>query len=281
MRRGSSPAPWTEPASALLMAALAATLLATAAALLLLNAQAARSAAGESTRFARAQVSADGALAEVIVRLDAGEPFPAQGEIWSSEDGARVYRQDTAGLIDVNAAEPETLARLFQSIGLTQERAGQLSAAMADWRDGDDLVRTGGAENAQYASAGLEGPANRPFETEGEIVRVMGVTPELARCALVFLTAYSGQSDIEPGAAAPALRSALTLTAADSPPATAPLGRVIILRAEAPISEHAVVRRAVWIRLTGDPERPLLVHRAQHDLAPRNDAPSRCAEIPS
>jgi hypothetical protein len=276
--RGSSRAPSTEPASALLMAALAATLLATAAALLLLDAQAARNASAEGVRLARAQLEADAALAEAIVRLDAGELLPPQGAIISNENGARVYRQDAAGLIDVNAAEPETLARLLQSLGVTQERAAQLGAAIADWRDVDDLVRSGGAESAQYASAGLEAPANRAFETEGEIVRVLGVAPALARCALPFLTTYSGQWDVETAAAPDALRDVLGLAASEAPSSAAPLGRVIILRAEAPLSEHAVVRRTLWIRLTGDPERPLLVHRAQQDLAPHDDDPSRCAE---
>jgi hypothetical protein len=263
------------------MAALAATLLATAAALLLLDAQAARSASGEGLRLAGAQLGADAALAEAIVRLDAGEPLPPRGEILSHESGARVYRQDAAGLIDVNGAEPETLSRLFQSLGVRQERAARLGAAIADWRDGDDFVRVDGAESAQYASAGLPIPANRAFETEGEIARVLGMTPELARCALPFLTTYSGQQDVEPVAAPDRLREALSLAASDAPSATAALGRVIILRAEAPFSDHAVLRRTFWIRLTGDPEQPLLVHRAHQDFAPLDDDPASCVETAS
>ena len=62
--------------------------------------------------------------------------------------------------------------------------------------------------------------------------------------------------------------------------AGAPLGRVIALTAEAPLSDHAVLRRTLWLRLTGDPSRPVMVHRAEQGLAPRAAPETPCLEAP-
>lgn len=278
MVRGSLNARWTEPGSALLMAALAATLLATAAALMLIETRTARGASGESYRLARAELQAERLLALGVTRLDSGDPMAWQGVLFGDEASGRVLRQDAAGLVDVNAALPERLAALFTALGADGERAAALGERVADWRDTDDLTRLHGAERAEYDAAGLPPPDNRPFETEGELQRVLGMTPDLLACALSFLTAYSGQAEIDAAAAPPRLRALLNLPASERIATGAPLGRVIALSAEAPLSEHAVLRRTLWLRLTGDPSRPVMVHRAGQGLAPRAAPETPCPE---
>jgi len=263
----------------MLTAALTAALLATTAGLLIIETRAARAASGESTRFIRAEHEAERLLALALVRLDSGEPLPAQGVLIESEDGARVLRQDASGLIDANAAPPERLAALLVGVGVARDRAAQLADHIADWRDEDDLRRANGAESADYLSAGLSPPANRRFETEGELSLVMGMTPELLPCVLPYLTTYSGQADLDPAAAPPRLLDLLSLASIERTAAQAPLGRVVALTAEASISDHAVIRRTIWVRLTGDPTRPVLTHRAAHELAPRDAAPPGCGEV--
>ncbi|MBL8537058.1 MAG: general secretion pathway protein GspK [Hyphomonadaceae bacterium] len=270
MVQPSSNAPWTRPASALVMAALAASLMASAAAFLLIEARTARAASGESYRLARAEREAERALAIASVKLDAGETLPSHGEILLLPSGARVLRQDAAGLIDINAASPETLAQLLQGLGESRERAVALSDAIADWRDEDNLVRAHGGERDAYIDAGLAPPANRPFATEGELSAVVGVTPALLECALPFLTTYSGQVDIDAAAAPSELRALLSANTPTQASVGAPLGRVIALRAEAPLSEHASLARTIWVRLTGDPSRPLFIHRAEQSFAQAN-----------
>lgn len=267
MVQPSSNAPWTRPASALVMAALAASLMASAAAFLLIEARTARAASGESYRLARAEREAERALAIAIVKLDAGETLASQGEILLLPSGARVLRQDAAGLVDINAASPETLALLFRTLGESRERAVALGDTIADWRDVDDLVRPHGGERDLYIHAGLAPPGNRPFETEGELSTALGVSPALLDCALPFLTTYSGQSEVEAGAAPPQLRALFAANAPTQASVGAPLGRVIALRAEAPLSDHASLTRTIWVRLTGDPARPLFIHRAEQSFA--------------
>ena len=268
MARVSFSAVWkrTEPASALLVAALAAMLLATAGGLMLIETRAARLGAGEMLRLAQAKAGADALLAEALIRLDSDSPLPTQGLLFETETG-RVWRQDAAGLLDINAADPGHLAALLIAAGATQERAAQLADSIADWRDVDDVRRLHGAETRDYADAALAPPGNRPFATEDEILAVLGMDASLAACLKPWLTTYSGSSNIDPSAAPSALRAALGL-AAGAPSAGAPLGRVIMLSAEAPLSEHAVLRRTLWIRLTGSAHQAVLTHRAAETLAP-------------
>lgn len=249
------------------MAALAASLMASAAAFLLMEARTARAASGESYRLARAEREAERALAIAIVRLDAGEALPGQGDLLSLPGGARVLRQEAVGLVDINAASPETLARLFQGLGESRERAVALGDAIADWRDEDDLVRPHGGERDVYTDAGLPPPGNRPFETEGELSAVLGVSPALLQCALPLLTTYSGQAEVDAAAASPQLRTLFSMQAPPQGSASATLGRVIALRAEAPLSEHAYLARTIWVRLTGDPAQPFFIHRAAQSFA--------------
>lgn len=266
----------TKPASAMLMGALMAMLLATAAAMMLVEARTARAAAGEAVRLARTQLAAERLLAQAIARLDSGEALAPQGLLFSEEDGARVLRQDAAGLVDLNAASPTQLAALITALGVEADTAATLADRIIDWRDEDDARSLHGAERTDYADAGLAAPGNRAFVTEAEVRQVMGVTPALSECLLPYLTTYSGQSELDPAAVSPRLAAMLNL--ARAPPAAqgAPLGRVIALTAEAPLSTHALIRRTLWLRLTGDPEAPLLIHRATQDFAARDAAAPAC-----
>lgn len=259
------------------MAALSATLLASAASFMLTEARSARAASAESYRLMRAELKADELLALAIVRLDSGDALAPQGALFEDEHGGRVLRQDAAGLVDVNAAEPPLLTALFAGLGLELAHAAMLADRIADWRDEDDLKRVHGAERAEYESAGAPPPENRPFQTEGEIARVLGMTPALAACALPYLTTYSGQADIDPAAAPPALMNLLGRSPEANHAQAAPFGRVIILTAEAPLSDQAALRRTHWLRLTGDPERPTLIHRGAYALARRASSSASCA----
>jgi general secretion pathway protein K len=278
--RGSLHVRWTEAGSAMAVAALTAALLATTAGLLLIETRTARAASGESTRFAVAEHEAERLLALAVVRLDSGERLPAQGVLFTTEEGARVLRQDASGLVDANAASPERLAALLVGVGASTERAAELADRIADWRDEDNLRRVNGAESADYVQGGLSPPGNRRFETEGELSAVMGMTPELLRCVLPYLTTYSGQAEIDAAAAPPQLAALLGLQPAERAQAEAPLGRVVALIAEAPISNEAAIRRTLWLRLTGDPAGPVLTHRAQQELAPRETTTHPCGPAP-
>lgn len=106
---------------------------------------------------------------------------------------------DESGRIDLNRAEEELLAELFMSRGVEEMEAVHLAAAIADWRDPDDLVRPFGAEIDEYLAVGLPyGPANAPFGSVEELQQVIGMSWELFRDVEDLLTVHSPGGQINP-----------------------------------------------------------------------------------
>lgn len=120
---------------------------------------------------------------------------------------------DESAKVDLNVAPPELLVGLIQAVGVDFERARQLSGAIQDWRDGDDLLNAeGGAEDPQYAAAKLPyGAKDRPFETLSELRLVLGMDPALYAKLQPYLTVYSGLSRPNPAFAGKPVLQALGL----------------------------------------------------------------------
>jgi type II secretory pathway component PulK len=76
--------------------------------------------------------------------------------------------------LDVNAADDETLRRLFIALGRSPASADSLADALADWRDEDDSPRPLGAEAEWYRAMRLHPPRNAPFADAREVLRVRG-----------------------------------------------------------------------------------------------------------
>ncbi len=134
-----------------------------------------------------------------LVQADPALRWHADGGSNAVEfDGARIEVEvrDETGKIDLNAAAPDLLAGLFRGLGEPQGAATRLSGAIVDWRDDDTLTQpAGGAEDADYASAGLAwGAKDAPFETVAEVEQVLGMHPGLFAAAAPHLTVYSGSA---------------------------------------------------------------------------------------
>ena len=106
----------------------------------------------------------------------------------------RVRVVDESAKVDLNIASPELLAGLMQALGADLERSRRLAGAIADWRDGDDLLNAeGGAEDPDYAAARLPyGAKDRPFETLSELRLVLGMDAALYERMRPYVTLYSG-----------------------------------------------------------------------------------------
>ncbi|HEV2606611.1 MAG TPA: type II secretion system minor pseudopilin GspK [Xanthomonadaceae bacterium] len=121
---------------------------------------------------------------------------------------------DESGKIDLNGAPPELLAKLLLALGVEPLRARNLAAAIVDYRDPDDLVTLGGAESADYSSAGLPyGPKNKPFETVSELQRVLGMDFALYQKLVPNVTVYTS-SEPSPTFAQPPVLQALGMSGA-------------------------------------------------------------------
>lgn len=76
--------------------------------------------------------------------------------------------------LDVNAADAESLVRLFLALRLSAPAADSLADALLDWRDADDDPRPSGAEAAWYRGRGLRVPRNGPLADGREVLLVRG-----------------------------------------------------------------------------------------------------------
>jgi general secretion pathway protein K len=120
---------------------------------------------------------------------------------------------DEGAKVDLNIANPELLAGLMQALGVDFERSRRIAGAIADWRDGDDLLNPeGGAEDTQYAAAKLPyGAKDRPFETISELRLVLGMDPKLYEKMTPYVTLYSGLARPNPAYAGKPVLQALGL----------------------------------------------------------------------
>lgn len=101
---------------------------------------------------------------------------------------------DETGKLDLNGADVTLLSALLRAAGAEPAQADAVAAAIADWRDADDLTQPqGGAEDPHYAAAGRPyGAKDAPFETVAEVEQVLGMTPALFARVEPSLTVHTG-----------------------------------------------------------------------------------------
>ena len=168
-------------------------------------------AARNTMSLAQARAAADGAVERMVFELS--RP-PNLQDVWRADGQPHAWNEgdvavsaaafDESARIDLNAATDPLLKGLLQNVGgLDPDTAQQVLEAILDWRDADELRRPNGAEAADYRAAGSKQvPTNAPFESVGELRRVLGVAgPLMARLA-DSVTVYSRQRGINTATAA-------------------------------------------------------------------------------
>jgi type II secretory pathway component PulK len=149
---------------------------------------------------AAARAAADAGIQRAILDLQTptaakGQRFPTDGTAYDWHFGNSIVRisiRDEASKVDLNRAPEPVLSALFQLAGVSQGKSQSLAAAVADFRDSDNLPRANGAESDDYQSAGLSwGPKNAPFQSVEELRQVLGITPEIYRRVADDITVYS------------------------------------------------------------------------------------------
>jgi general secretion pathway protein K len=240
--------------------------------------------------LARARALADGAIergAFELMRPRVADAWTFDGQPHSFHDGDAaivITAVDEAARIDVNTA-PDLLLKnlLMVAGGLDEAAAGALVDAIADWRDPDDLRRANGAEAPEYQAANLKYvPSNAPFETIGEVARVLGMTQPVFQRIAPLITVYSHRPGINAATAARGVLLALPnatpemvdayidqraqalankLPAPPFPPAQAyvsgpvPVWRV---RAQVSLPDGVTFVREAVLRPSPDAQRPLI-----------------------
>jgi len=240
---------------------------------------------------AMARAAADGAVERTVYELSrprVADAWIADGSTHTWTDGAvalSVTAVDEASRIDVNTAPDALLtSALIQLGGTDATTAARLVDAIDDWKDADDLKRPNGAEAPDYQAAGLKyTPSNAPFETVGEVSRVLGMPQALFARIAPTLTVYSRARGVNPATAARDVLLALPNAAPDAvdafiaaradalaqklpvppfPPAAGMSSGAVStwrIRATASIANGVTFVREAVVRPSADMRRPLIV----------------------
>lgn len=108
--------------------------------------------------------STDWDLSKRVLRVGLQAGFPCKLRI--APTGAR---------FDVNALNERSLFAVLRAAGLSKVQAESGAAAVADWRDVDDVPRAMGAERSWYLTQNRPTPSNRPFASPAELHLVKGL----------------------------------------------------------------------------------------------------------
>jgi len=196
----------------------------------------------------------------------------------------RISIQDESGKIDINTASEALLRGLFRSVGVSEEDAAALADCVQDWREGGSLKRLHGAKVDDYRKAGRNyGPPNAPFTTVDELLRVLGVTPQMFRLLEPMVTVHTRQAGVNTAVAQRAtllaipgvtpaladeylnLRQSLAAAGQKAPVfagagifASQPAGLAVYsVRSEAKMADGTVFVRQAVARLSQDPKHPV------------------------
>lgn len=163
----------------------------------------------------RAELAAEAGLAHAVAGLrapDAARQWVPDGRPYRfAFDGARVTVRvvDSSGLVDLNAASPELIGRVFQAAGLDPARAGQLGTAVAAWRGGDRAPRLGEPAGPRRTPGAPNEATGGPFRAVEQLARLPGMDAALyARVAPAF-TVYSGRNFPDASYAGPLVLASL------------------------------------------------------------------------
>jgi general secretion pathway protein K len=117
---------------------------------------------------------------------------------------AGIAIEDESGKVDLNNATPQLLAATLTGFGLSGDTAAVVNGILAFRGPADKMASA--ADESAFSKSSAKGA---PFETALELDQVEGMTPELFRALLPFVTVHSKRPGVNVQAAAPALFAAL------------------------------------------------------------------------
>jgi general secretion pathway protein K len=142
---------------------------------------------GEAT----ARAAADAVLSETILeQLRSGTIVPGPRRFGAARVDIDV--RNLSGRINPNLASVDLLKAFLVALGVNQQEAESLAAAIVDWRSSGPDPSPHGAKTPQYLAAGLTySPPGRPFESVAEVGDVLGMTQTLLAAMRPYLTIWT------------------------------------------------------------------------------------------
>ena len=172
--------------------------------------------AARQLEFTRARALAEAGINHVILELlsDARDTArPLDGSVFAFDIEGRTVEaaiRDARGLVDLNSASATLLDATLRACGASQQEAVELTDAILDWRDTDNLAHLNGVEDSGYRAAGLSwGSRDGPFESVDELRYLPGMRQDLFERVAAFVTVHSGHGGIRLEYAPPLLVTAL------------------------------------------------------------------------
>ena len=184
--------------------------------------------AGNLVANSASQAAADGAIFEAIFNLSDPQPeqrwpvdgTPRQVTVGGVQVILRV--EDEASWINPSTASPALLEALLRVTGSDPDTARRIATAISEWVGSSAAARPQEALVAGYRAAGLDyGPPSAPFETLGELSRVLGMTPAVLMAIRPHLTLF-GPPEPNPVSTDPVVAAALAVSSPVSQPLAQP-----------------------------------------------------------
>jgi len=142
--------------------------------------------AGNLASNAVTAAAADGAVYQAAFNQFDPQPdrrWPLDGEPHELALGdcrVVVRLTDETALINPNVAAPQLVEALLRITGTDAEQARRLAVAIGEWAGATGDPQSEASLLAEYRAAGLDyAPPGEPFETLGELRRVLGMTPAI------------------------------------------------------------------------------------------------------
>jgi general secretion pathway protein K len=180
--------------------------------------------AGNLVANSASQAAADGAIFEAIFNLSDPQQerrwpvdgTPRQVAVGSSRVALRI--EDEASWINPSTASPVLFEALLRVTGSDPDTARRIATAVSEWVGSAAAPRPQEALVAEYRAAGLDyGPPGAPFETLGELSRVLGMTPAVLMAIRPHLTLF-GAPEPNPATTDPVVAAVLAMTSTTGQP---------------------------------------------------------------
>ena len=158
----------------------------------------------------QAQAIADAGIQRGILALlvnASGPRWVADGRAYELPFGAgsmRIRLLSENGKVDLNGAPEALIQGLLRSLADSGElpdadQAARIAAAILDWRDPDQRVRAGGAEDGNYRAANSAfGARDGAFLSVAELNQVLGVDAESYARLSPWVTVHSWAPQVDP-----------------------------------------------------------------------------------
>jgi general secretion pathway protein K len=220
-------------------------------------------AASRYAAVARAQTLAESGIAAVSADLrrnyakpsaSTGQQSPREPIICNFGDGGSVALRvfDAGGRIDLNSAPAPLFEALLSGLGADAGLARDIGNAIEAYRA--SRIAATAQQRAKVD------PAPLPFDTEEAITQVSGITPQLARAMMPYITVHSGVRGLDPLAADPKLLALLQGgNLADLPQALvgSSTRQTFIISAVARSAEGGVYGQEAVVRMSRDKRFPM------------------------